>query len=157
MRLSWRVARRANGGSRLPHLGDAAIAVGDGDAVLKFPQEGCAHAHRQARATANTGGVGHTATPSATPLVPHVSGVSLGVFSRASFAIQSRPRLRTRLDGAGPQAPGTPNFAECGATKSSARPGHPCDETAVAVLLGTPKLSPPPCFLARDIFAPTAP
>ena len=50
-----------------------------------------------------------------------------------------------------------PNFAECGAPKSSARPGHPCDETAVAVLLGTPKLSPPPCFLAREISAPTAP
>eukprot|EP00964_Phaeocystis_antarctica_P036453 scaffold20821_cov61-Phaeocystis_antarctica.AAC.1 len=31
---------------------------------------------------------------------------SLGVFSRASFAIQPRPRLRTLLDGAGPQAPG---------------------------------------------------
>eukprot|EP00964_Phaeocystis_antarctica_P045442 scaffold26164_cov58-Phaeocystis_antarctica.AAC.1 len=36
-------------------------------------------------------------------------------------------------------------------------PVHPCDETAVAVLLGTPKLSPPPCFLAREISAPTAP
>eukprot|EP00964_Phaeocystis_antarctica_P019825 scaffold10944_cov41-Phaeocystis_antarctica.AAC.1 len=34
---------------------------------------------------------------------------------------------------------------------------HPCDETAVAVLLGTPKLSPPPCFLAREISAPTGP
>eukprot|EP00964_Phaeocystis_antarctica_P064850 scaffold39055_cov59-Phaeocystis_antarctica.AAC.1 len=41
-----------------------------------------------------------------TGLVPHVSGVSLGVFSRASFAIQPRPRLRTLLDGAGPQAHG---------------------------------------------------
>jgi len=51
----------------------------------------------------------------------------------------------------------TPNFAECGGTKSSARLVHPCDETAVAVLLGTPKLSPPPCFLAREISAPTAP
>ena len=39
-------------------------------------------------------------------------------------------------------------------TKSSARLRHPCVETAVAVLLGTPKLSPPPCFLAREIFAP---
>ena len=33
-------------------------------------------------------------------------GVGLGVFSHASFAIQPRPRLRTLLDGAGPQAPG---------------------------------------------------
>eukprot|EP00964_Phaeocystis_antarctica_P095271 scaffold61779_cov29-Phaeocystis_antarctica.AAC.1 len=41
-----------------------------------------------------------------TGLVGHESPVSLGVFSRASFAIQSRPRLRTLLDGAGPQAPG---------------------------------------------------
>ena len=39
-------------------------------------------------------------------------------------------------------------------TKSSARLRHPCVETAVAVLLGTPKLSPPPCFLTREIFAP---
>ena len=31
--------------------------------------------------------------------------------------------------------------------------GHPCDETAVAVLLGTPKLSPPPCFLAAPTFS----
>eukprot|EP00964_Phaeocystis_antarctica_P003215 scaffold1713_cov71-Phaeocystis_antarctica.AAC.1 len=114
-----------------------------------------------------------------TGLVRLESPVSLGVFSRASFAIQPRPRLRTLLDGAGPQAPGctrfgnrmcvrlfyqksiylswTPNFAECGTTKSSARLVHPCDETAVAVLLGTPKLSPPPCFLAREISAPTAP
>eukprot|EP00964_Phaeocystis_antarctica_P080681 scaffold50397_cov33-Phaeocystis_antarctica.AAC.1 len=35
--------------------------------------------------------------------------------------------------------------------------GHPCDETAVAVLLGTLKLSTPPCCLAREISAPTAP
>eukprot|EP00964_Phaeocystis_antarctica_P086705 scaffold54933_cov99-Phaeocystis_antarctica.AAC.2 len=41
-----------------------------------------------------------------TGLVGHESPVSLGVFSRASFAIQPRPRLRTLLDGAGPQAPG---------------------------------------------------
>jgi hypothetical protein len=34
---------------------------------------------------------------------------------------------------------------------------HPCDETAVAVLLGVPKLSPPPCFLARKISAATDP
>eukprot|EP00964_Phaeocystis_antarctica_P003209 scaffold1712_cov82-Phaeocystis_antarctica.AAC.1 len=39
-------------------------------------------------------------------LVRLESPVSLGVFSRASFAIQPRPRLRTLLDGAGPQAPG---------------------------------------------------
>ena len=32
--------------------------------------------------------------------------VSLGTFSRASFAIQPRPRLRTLLDGAGPETPG---------------------------------------------------
>eukprot|EP00964_Phaeocystis_antarctica_P040272 scaffold23016_cov59-Phaeocystis_antarctica.AAC.3 len=83
--------------------------------------------------------------------VPHVPGVGLGVFSHASFAIQPRPRLRTLLDGPGPQSPGVPQ------TKSSARLGHPCDETAVAVLLGTPKLSPPPCLLAREISAPTAP
>ena len=42
----------------------------------------------------------------ATGLVPHVSGVSFGVFSRASFVIQPRPRLRTLLDGAGPQRSG---------------------------------------------------
>eukprot|EP00964_Phaeocystis_antarctica_P006510 scaffold3523_cov34-Phaeocystis_antarctica.AAC.2 len=41
-----------------------------------------------------------------TGLVGHESPVSLGVFSRASFAIQPRPRLRTLLDGAGPQAHG---------------------------------------------------
>eukprot|EP00964_Phaeocystis_antarctica_P089334 scaffold56983_cov70-Phaeocystis_antarctica.AAC.1 len=41
-----------------------------------------------------------------TGLVGLSSGVGLGVFSRASFAIQPRPRLRTILDGAGPQAPG---------------------------------------------------
>eukprot|EP00964_Phaeocystis_antarctica_P080692 scaffold50400_cov63-Phaeocystis_antarctica.AAC.1 len=63
-------------------------------------------------------GRGQTAAPRLSPhlprgrattrhrLVPHVSGVSLGVFSRASFAIQPRPRLRTLLDGAGPQAHG---------------------------------------------------
>ena len=42
----------------------------------------------------------------ATGLVPHVSGVSFGVFSRASFVIQPRPRLKTLLDGAGPQRSG---------------------------------------------------
>ena len=41
-----------------------------------------------------------------TSLVPHEPGVRLRVFSRASFAIQPRPRLRTLLDGAGPQALG---------------------------------------------------
>ena len=41
-----------------------------------------------------------------TGLVGHESPVSLGVFSRTSFAIQPRPRLRTLLDGAGPQAHG---------------------------------------------------
>jgi len=41
-----------------------------------------------------------------TGLVRLESPVSLGVFSRASFAIQPRPRLRTLLDGAGPQAHG---------------------------------------------------
>eukprot|EP00964_Phaeocystis_antarctica_P016007 scaffold8852_cov29-Phaeocystis_antarctica.AAC.4 len=39
-------------------------------------------------------------------LVPPESPLGRGVFSRASFAIQPRPRLRTLLDGAGPQAPG---------------------------------------------------
>eukprot|EP00964_Phaeocystis_antarctica_P017852 scaffold9909_cov92-Phaeocystis_antarctica.AAC.2 len=42
----------------------------------------------------------------ATGLVPLESPLGRGVFSRASFAIQPRPRLRTLLDGAGPQAPG---------------------------------------------------
>ena len=41
-----------------------------------------------------------------TGLVPLKSPVGLGVFSHASFAIQPRPRLRTLLDGAGPQAHG---------------------------------------------------
>ena len=36
----------------------------------------------------------------------HVAGVRLATFSRASFAIQPRSRLRTLLDGADPQAPG---------------------------------------------------
>ena len=34
---------------------------------------------------------------------------------------------------------------------------HPCDGTALAVLLGTPKLGSPPCFLAREISVPTPP
>ena len=93
-----------------------------------------------------------------TGLVGLSSGVSLGVFSRASFAIQPRPRLRTLLDGAGPQAHGVallpevvqlqpPTFVDFDGKTMSASQGHPCDETAVAVLLDTPKLSPPPCFL----------
>ena len=41
-----------------------------------------------------------------TGLVGPKSPLGLGVFSHASFAIQPRPRLRTLLDGAGPQAHG---------------------------------------------------
>ena len=48
-------------------------------------------------------------------------------------------------------------FVEFGEATMSAASAHPCDETAVAVLLGTPKLSPRPCFLAREICAATAP
>ena len=40
-----------------------------------------------------------------TGLVGPVFPLGLGVFSRASFAIQPSPRLRTLLDGAGRQAP----------------------------------------------------
>ena len=105
-----------------------------------------------------------------TGLVGPISPLGRGVFSRASFAIQPRPRLRTLLEGAGPQAPGVswqnrgivvqlqpPTFVDFDEKTMSAQPGHPCDETAVAVLLGTPKLSPPPCFLALEMSAPTAP
>ena len=41
-----------------------------------------------------------------TGLVGPVFPLGRVVFSRASFAIQPRPRLRTLLDGAGRQAPG---------------------------------------------------
>eukprot|EP00964_Phaeocystis_antarctica_P035089 scaffold20018_cov34-Phaeocystis_antarctica.AAC.1 len=47
-----------------------------------------------------------------TGLVRLSSGVGLGVFSRASFAIQPRPQLRTLLDGAGPQAHGVPQLCK---------------------------------------------
>ena len=47
-----------------------------------------------------------------TGLVGPVFPLGLGVFSRASFAIQPRPRLRTLLDGAGRQAPGRVSCAK---------------------------------------------
>eukprot|EP00964_Phaeocystis_antarctica_P095384 scaffold61856_cov30-Phaeocystis_antarctica.AAC.1 len=50
-----------------------------------------------------------------------------------------------------------PDFCGLDGRTMPALTGHPCDETAVAVLLGTPKLSPPPYFLAREVSAPTAP
>ena len=50
-------------------------------------------------------------------MVPHVSGVSLGVFSRASFATQPRSRLRTH-QGPGPGAGPGVGFAR-GITRSS--------------------------------------
>eukprot|EP00964_Phaeocystis_antarctica_P069511 scaffold42261_cov33-Phaeocystis_antarctica.AAC.1 len=93
-------------------------------------------------------------TPGLTGLVPLESPLGRGVFSRASFAIQPKPRMRTHLDGAEAL---DPELCGMWCDESWARSGHPCDETAVAVLLGTPKLSPPPCSLAREISAATAP
>ena len=63
--------------------------------------------------------------------------------------------VQNRIEGVVQLQPST--FADFGDKTMSASQGHPCDETAVAVLLGTPKLSSPPCFLAREISAPTAP
>ena len=53
----------------------------------------------------------------ATGLVRLECPVSLGIFSRASFAIQPRPRLRTLLDGAGPQAHGVAGMRKTTCTK----------------------------------------
>ena len=51
----------------------------------------------------------HASLPAYRPLTGLVgpkSPLGLGVFSHAGFAIQPRPRLRTLLDGPGPQAHG---------------------------------------------------
>ena len=58
-----------------------------------------------------------TAETKRTGLVGPESPVSLGVFSRAGFAIQPRPRLRTLLDGAGPQAHGVALLCKSAAQK----------------------------------------